>query len=532
MGLENEKFDVIVVGYGIAGITAALEAVESGKKVLALDRGYGGGASGLSGGVVYAGGGTRQQVEAGYEDSPENMFNYLVQEVGGVVSEETLKRFCNESVETIKWLEEQGAEFNSTLSDYKTSYPNDPDYLYFSGNEKAWPFNESANPAPRGHRQVAKGMDSGKMLIKKLKDSAEAKGVVFRPLSQVDELIIEAGRVIGVKYRHMSPDKDEKHEKLTYRGSKLSNWVPVLGRRYVKQAGDIWEENARSMESYAEGIILSAGGFVFNREMRIRHAEGAYKDIMPLGTAGDDGKGILLGQIAGGKTANMSSMTAWRFMSPPSGWLEGVSVGMSGARIANEDLYGATHAKHLINEHEGKGYLIMDSKIWTKGTGQIASQCQPFQKLQVRYLTSPLGHKKAKTLEELAKKTGIDYGTLKETVREYNHGITSGEGDPGRKALDMCDTIEEGPFYAIDISIKNKVAYPTPGLTLGGLVVNEKTGEVMDREDQPIKGLYAAGRNAVGICSNGYISGLSLADGIFSGRRAARHIVQSREEVV
>ena len=59
-------------------------------------------------------------------------------------------------------------------------------------------------------------------------------------------------------------------------------------------------------------------------------------------------------------------------------------------------------------------------------------------------------------------------------------------------------------------------------MTLGGLRVNERTGAVLNEQGEDIKGLYAAGRNAVGICSHTYISGLSLADCVFSGRRAGR----------
>ena len=59
-------------------------------------------------------------------------------------------------------------------------------------------------------------------------------------------------------------------------------------------------------------------------------------------------------------------------------------------------------------------------------------------------------------------------------------------------------------------------------LTLGGLSVDEKTGAVLDEKAQPIGGLYAAGRAAVGICSGNYVSGLSIADCVYSGRRAGR----------
>ena len=114
-------YDVIIVGYGAAGVTAAIEAADAGARVLVLDRGWGGGASGLSGGVVYAGGGTSIQRAAGERDSPENMYNYLRQEVGGAVRDETLRRFCDVSAQTIAWLQRQGAVYSGTLCPYKTS---------------------------------------------------------------------------------------------------------------------------------------------------------------------------------------------------------------------------------------------------------------------------------------------------------------------------------------------------------------------------------------------------------------------------
>ena len=60
-------------------------------------------------------------------------------------------------------------------------------------------------------------------------------------------------------------------------------------------------------------------------------------------------------------------------------------------------------------------------------------------------------------------------------------------------------------------------------LTLGGLAVAEDTGRVLREDGSPIAGLYASGRTAVGLCSNSYVSGLSLADCVFSGRRAGKH---------
>ena len=75
----------------------------------------------------------------------------------------------------------------------------------------------------------------------------------------------------------------------------------------------------------------------------------------------------------------------------------------------------------------------------------------------------------------------------------------------------------------IDFSIRPRLIYPAPVLTLGGLVVDHGTGQVLRADGTAVPGLYAAGRSAVGLCSRSYVSGLSIADCVFSGRRACRH---------
>jgi 3-oxo-5alpha-steroid 4-dehydrogenase len=67
-------------------------------------------------------------------------------------------------------------------------------------------------------------------------------------------------------------------------------------------------------------------------------------------------------------------------------------------------------------------------------------------------------------------------------------------------------------------------------LTLGGLKVDEESGAVLRPDGSRIEGLYAAGRNAVGLSSHSYVSGLSLSDCVFSGRRAGKHAVDTKSE--
>ena len=73
----DHEVDVVVVGMGAAGVCAALQAAQDGAEVAVVDRFEGGGATAISGGIFYAGGGTHIQREAGVEDTVEAMFEYL-----------------------------------------------------------------------------------------------------------------------------------------------------------------------------------------------------------------------------------------------------------------------------------------------------------------------------------------------------------------------------------------------------------------------------------------------------------------------
>ncbi len=503
--------DVVIVGFGAAGACAAIEAAGTGASVVVLDRFAGGGATALSGGVVYAGGGTRQQVEAGVPDTPEDMYEYLRHEVGDAVSAETLRRFCRGSADMLVWLEENGVPFDASVCPFKTSYPTDDHYLYYSGSEQAR--RDLARPAPRGHRTKGRGT-SGALLFARLADAVRRSGARVLRQTEARELITEDGRVTGVRCRTLTGAPRIAHRALSAVAAKPGMYYPPLGSSLHRLATALERRHGRELLVVARrAVVIAAGGFVFDRELMREHAP-AYLGGLPLGTRGDDGSGIRLGTAVGGTTARMDRVSAWRFITPPSALQKGVLVGQDGRRVCDESLYGAAIGEAIVTGHQGRAWLLVDAEVVREARGQVRTQTLWFQRLQARYLLSK-GLVTGPTLDAVAAGAGVDAAGLRATAEAY------GDVPDAFGKLPSLVRALGPPYSLIDVSIRSRVGYPCPVLTVGGLVVDEDTGRV-----RGVDGLYAAGRSAVGVCSESYVSGLSLADCVFSGRRAGRHAAE------
>jgi 3-oxo-5alpha-steroid 4-dehydrogenase len=516
----DEKADVVVVGFGGAGACAALEANAQGARVLVLDRFHGGGATAISGGVFYAGGGTHIQAEAGVTDDPDEMFRYLSLEVKGVVSEETLRDFCDKSVANLSWLEEHGVPFEASLCPYKTSYPTDDYYLYYSGNEGFSPYKEAAKPAPRGHRAKGEGLP-GESFYEPLRKSAHAAGIQVEYETRVTRLVIDSkNRVLGVEYRQVEKGFWSKlYRRLHQAGIAIINYQPKLAANLRERCYQIEAKHSTVKRVRAtKGVILAAGGFIYNREM-VKEIAPNYRSGMPLGTSSDNGSGILLGQSVGGKTDRMNRISAWRFINPPEAFAKGMLINQNGERYINEFKYGAAVGEAMVEHNEGVAILIINGELKKIAREQCKrGKAQWFQRAPA-LLNLWFNTKEAKSVEELAKVTKVPVETLRKTLEEYNDAAESKIVDRFDKDPDKMHAMRNGPYFAINAGIKSK-RFPCPTLTLGGLVVDERTGQVRGEDGGVVPGLYAAGRNAVGVCSQQYVSGLSIADCVYSGRRA------------
>ena len=539
----DEQADFVVVGYGGAGVCAALEAAEAGLSVIALDQAGGGGSTAINGGIVYAGGGTSIQKAAGVEDDVEAMFQYLRGETQGVVADATLRRFCEQSPAMVDWLVAHGVRFDAKRYDAKTSYPPPGYYLYHSDSSLAAARAAIAKPAPRGHKvrtevESTAAIGLGKGLTDPLMAAAARAGVKFQPQSEARRLVqTYDGRVIGVAALQF-PDGSTARAKYARWQALASKfllllppafplaWLPqAIGRWCQRRATALGAQRVWRRIRARRGVCLSAGGFVFNPGM-VSHYAPKYARGMPLGNLGDDGSGIRLGQTAGGAVARMHHLSAWRFIRPPAGLSWGAMVDARGTRFIDETVYGAAIGYEIIERHGGQAWIILDQALYEETLRQTKSkELYAFQSGPA-FLALKFARKRADSLEGLARECGFELNTFVDTILAYNRAAIGEAPDAYQKAASERRALLRPPFYAIDVSVSSKL-FPLPVLSLGGLVVDEATGAVQRADGGAIPGLFAAGRNAIGICSHLYVSGLSAADCVFSGRRAAQSAARS-----
>jgi 3-oxo-5alpha-steroid 4-dehydrogenase len=182
----------------------------------------------------------------------------------------------------------------------------------------------------------------------------------------------------------------------------------------------------------------------------------------------------------------------------------------------DESSYGAAIGSRLV-EGGGRAWLLVDEPIMRAARRSVRAETLWFQRLQAWYLLR-WSRVRAGSVADVARRAGISAEGLAATVAAYGSTPDAFGKDPS-----LVAPLSTPPYTLIDCSYGPRLGYPCPVLTLGGLAVDESTGQVLTAAGDPVAGLYAAGRTAVGICSNSYVSGLSLADCVFSGRRAGAH---------
>lgn len=464
------RTDVLVAGSGAAGVSAAIEAREAGADVLLIESlSRFGGSSAMSGGVVYAGGGTALQKALKIDDSVEQMYRFITL-VGAIHPPlDKIQLYCEQSAAHFDWLVAQGVPYSERFSASK-ELPMGGESLYFSGTEQSWPARTLATPAPRGHVPGVPGMNGGRRLMEALLPRAEALGVTMRAGVRAERLVVESdGRIAGVS-------------------------VSVDG---VTQAIRV-----------KRGVVLACGGFIHNREMLKLYAPQLYDCSVPWGNAGDQGDGINMGIAAGAAALRMHHGFAIAPIYPPENVLSGIVVNASAQRFIPEDVYYGVLGDAIAFHQQGRAWLITD-----KGSS--------YPHHQDNFLQVAEGD----SIGDIAAQLDFPKGALQNTVAYYNLHAANGDDPLFHKSAPWLRPLQGPPYRAWDLSV-SKAFFPAH--TFGGLRTTVD-GEVVNSFGEIIPGLYAAGRTTAGIPMAPYIaSGLSVGDCTFFGRRAGRAAAQVR----
>ena len=197
--------DVAIIGFGGAGACAAIEAADAGAKVDLFElASASGGSTALSSAEIYMGGngGTAVQQACGYSDDTENMLSYLRACFGNQADEAKLRSYCENSLNHYQWLTGLGVPFKMSELNERAIMALTDDCLLYTGNEKAYPFPESAQPIPRGHNLEIEGDNGGPLLMKILTEAVTARSVNVHYESRALTLIIDDNQeVVGVVVR-------------------------------------------------------------------------------------------------------------------------------------------------------------------------------------------------------------------------------------------------------------------------------------------------------------------------------------------
>ena len=486
MSIAERRYDVVVVGAGNAALCAALSAREAGASVVVLERApeyLRGGNSYFTGGLFrFAYDGPRQVRElvpemSREEEASTDLGSYpqsayyadVMRMTEGLSDADLVQALVSESYPTMSWMRRQGVRWVPAYG--RQAFEQDGVRRFWGG-------------------LVLEAVGAGKGLVDSLFDLAERAGadVLYRTKA-ASLLSDDRGRVTGVAAR-------------------TPGGVVEIG---------------------AGAVVLACGGFEASSEMRARYLGPGWELAKVRGTRFNTGDGIRMALDIGAQPHGHWSgchAVAWDLNAPPYGdrnvadlfqkhsYQFGLIVNVNGERFVDEgaDFRNYTYAKYgreILYQPQRVAFQLFDDK-----TTHL---------LRDEYRIPQASVVEARTIEELAAGLGVDRSGLARTVERFNAAVQEGRFDPAR--LDGKGTRGISPpksNWALPLDTPPYLGYGvTCGITFtfGGLKV-AASGQVIDSEDAPMPGLYAAGELVGGLFYNNYPGGAGLMSGAVFGRLA------------
>ena len=529
-----ERYDLVVIGSGCAGMTAALVARNAGASVLVLEKADRlGGTTAAGGGVMWAPN-NHLMGSRDFTDSDEDAAAYVRAATAGSLSEEEISWYVSTAAEAVRFLDE------NTRVDYSPLFR--PDY------HMEWP---GATPGGRGldHREFDPSVVPG---------LAEAlRPPTYLPLITMDE----RDQLHGA-----APDPDllsgRAERKVRTMGGALagalaaSAWeagvviaadAPATGlERFGEQPGGGWQVTvAGERDVTAAAVVMASGGFEWSPELT---GTLLTFPITPISAPSNTGDGLKLGMAVGASFTETTDIwgvpviTAHgaQYDGRPSGRMGnveatlpgGIVVNAAGRRFVNEALNYHDFSRVFANIEPGTSdyanipaYLVVDSRYVSRYP--VAGH-PAFSDAAL----APDWMARADTLAGLAELIGVDPAGLEETVAAFNPAAERGEdpefgrgsseqdrhlGDPTQEPNPCLAPLTQAPFYAVQL-------HPGALGTAGGLRA-DLDGRVLDWDGEPLPGLYAAGNCSATVFRDAYPGGgATIGSAITRAYAAGRHI--------
>ena len=471
---DKPKFDrivdVIVVGSGFAGLSAALEARLSGLEVLLLEKmAVIGGNSAINGGAFAVAGSPLQEKE-GIKDSPELMLQDMIRSGRGLSHVDLLKMIVEGTRPAFDFTVAHGVKYK-------------PFVQHFGGHS-----------VPRIMQTVE---STGGGITRPLADSCIEKGVDVHMRAKMERFVRDekTGRILGV----------------------------VVRERY-----EFPREDSGVLQTYGarRGVIMATGGFSRNLAFRMMQDPQLDDRLDSTNHPGATGEGLLSLLEVGGAPVQIDQIQLGPWCSPDepgfglvsqfntiAGFPKGIMVDpRTGKRFCNElaDRKARTDAILGLHDEQGKPVYpicFVDSKAVDK-----AQTLANGLKYNVIW--------KFDSLEALAEHFKIPKDALLAQVKKWNDMVKNGKDEEYDRALAVAVQLDKAPFYACRV-------WPKVHYCMGGVAINHEA-QVLTATGTPIEGLWAAGEVTGGTHGASRLGGCAIADGLVFGRIAAKSAAKAK----
>ena len=468
---ETLTTDVVIVGGGGAGMSATIRTRMNGLDAVLVEKmPFIGGAASISGGQVVAQGSKLQKAFGVKDDSVESMMKDFLANGNNLNDREKLRLYAENVGATIDWLHDDvGVKI----------VPNNLPFLAEYSHRRAVEFQGGAGKMAEHLRQVI-GSNGAKVLYN----------------TKVEKLIVENGAVVGVK-------AVDANSGVTY---------TIRAKKTLLTTGGYG--NNKSMLTPEMQKVLYYGPVSSTGDgLKMAQGLGAKTQLLQYGKRYPNGIEVAPGKAKSTIYANVGAFDQ-----------AGILVNVEGNRFVNEKASNRHILEPMLKNANGQGYVFMDQKSW-EGFYKRAPETGVSHEDMDKYLandgkSAPLFVKGA-TIEEVAKKAGINADNLKATVAKYNGFVKAKkDADFGRPVEYMkAEIAAEGPYYIVE----QKPRFAT---TMGGVCTDDHLNII--REDgKVIPNLYAAGELVGGVMGDDSPAGANVGWALTSGRVAADAIAEA-----